>query len=543
MKIKDIRNFRKWFFCGLLNPTKDSWLYKRADCQRYEEPEKPEIDVEICIKTLKKATKWCRLAGAAEWRKFKQSEAPTEFCDFHEDPDPLIDVWVCLSTKKKPLKSCRMTGAVKMKQSEVPTEFCKKHKLPPKKTNPFFHHDGLGLYLDFMEHAWDPEAQAATEQRIMDYLGFIGGEGVDVAAIFSYLMTNKKAHQHLNWKIPFMAVDTPEGKKADLAKKNPRYYELFDSFCELLSIAEIKAQVIAEMNKYTFWIYENNVNGVSNFWDKKAAHYQDLHVKRMLSIMLKYWTLDEIHIIPINEPNHRGSDERGHTIAEYCKRIWHVCKTKGLKLLNFWADITGSEFARAQLVFHGWNNTCLKCEHRWRAKISDLELATCPKCGQIGYDPVEKKYWIDRSYDCPKCRRLWDNIESYGRDCASINHGVSILQDLEKGHLSFKIFLRSGNWRIKWTEDGSSNPLCKGYVMGHGYSWKIGDREQIKEMLIYVWTKCKNANRKRIFIWGIYPMEQFIIHDWGIQSYYSVATVNKDRFAAVGEAYKIVFGN
>jgi len=541
MNFKDFLNFRKWFFCGLLDPAKGSWLYKRADCKRYEES---EIEVEICTEThpRKKATEWCKLAGTAKMEKFKKGEVPTEFCEFHKDPDPIVKVWACLATKKKPLKSCRMTGYVDFKTSEVPTEFCKIHKLPPKRTIPYFHHDGLGLFLDFLDHAWNPEDQAHTEQRIMNYLGFIGGEGVDVAAIFSYLMTNTKAHQHLNGKIPYLIVQTLGGKKADLKKENPRYYELFDRFCYLASLAKIKLQVIAEMNRYTFWVYENNINGVPNFWHEKAAEYQNRHVQRMIAIMLKYWTIDEIEIVPINEPNHRGSDEKGHIIAEYCKRIWLVCQSLGMKLRQFFADISASEFARAQLVFHGWTNSCLKCGNVWRRKVVDLENAICPKCGQIGYDPVDKKYWIERGYDCPKCRRLWDNIESYKRDCIGINHGISILADLEEGHISFKAFLRSGNTGIKWTEDASSNEACEGYVMGHGYPWRLGSAVQLKKMLIYVWTGCKENSREKIFIFGIYPMEQFIIHDWGIQSYYSITTVNHDRFVAVREAYEAVHG-
>jgi hypothetical protein len=544
MNIKDFLNFRKWLFCGLLNPQKDSWLYKQADCQRYEEPEEPEIEVEICTETLKKATEWCRSAGTAELRKFKESEAPTDFCELHKDPDPLIDVWVCLATRKKPLKSCRVTGYVQMRKSEAPINFCKIHKLPKKIKNPYFDHDGLGLFLDFMEHAWNPKKQAETEQRIMNYLGFIGGEGVNVAAFFSYLHTNKNAHKHLNWKIPFMAVDTPDGKKADLSKVNQRYYELIDRFAELLSIAKIKPQIIAEMARYTFWIYENNVNGVPNFWHEKARPFQQKHIHRLIEIFLRYFEIEDIEIVPINEASHGGSDESGHLIANYHKAIWLFCETLGLPLKNFWADTSESEFARSQLVFHGWNNGCLNCEYKWTDKIEDLKTASCPNCGHAGFDPAESKFWIERSYDCPKCHSyLWDNIERYGRDCAAIGHGVSISEDLERGHKSFLAWLGSGNWRVKWTEDGSNNPNCEGYVMGHGYPWRLGSAEQIKEMLIYVWTECKNAKGKKVFIWGIYPMEQILIHEWGLQSYYSVSTVNKDRFAAVREAYQAVFGD
>lgn len=548
MFLKTFLNFRKWFFCGILNPAKGSWLYKRADCQRYEKPEEPEIPVEICTETRKRATEWCRLAGTAKEEMFKESEAPKEFCDQHEDPDPVVDVWVCLVTKKKPRASCRMTGYVEMKKSEAPKEFCKVHKLPKRWRNPYFHHDGLGLFLDFLENAYPKNKQAETEQRIMNYLAFLSGEGVDIAAFFTNLHTNTKFHKHLNWKTPFIKVETPTGNKADHSKENPRYYELVDRFAEMLSIAKIKPQMIAEMDRYTTWAYEkeNNVNGVPNFWHEKARPYQKKHVRKLIEIFLKYFKIEDIHVIAVNEAAHGGQDKMGHTIANYHKAIWEFCRDLGLPLTNFWADISESEFTRSQLTWHGWNNECLKCGQRWTERIEDLPSARCPnpECRQIGYDKENKKFMINRSYDCPKCHTyLWDNIESYGRDCCAIGHGVSIFGDLERGHFSFEHWLGSGNPRTKRTEDASNNPDCRGHVMGHGFPWRLGDREQIKEMLIYAWTKAKNSRVKKSFIWGIYPMEQFIfLEGGGVKSFYSVSRIDKDRFTAVGEAYRAVFG-
>lgn len=547
----NILNFRKWFFCKLLKPAKNSWLYLKADCKRYDE-EEPTVGLRICTVSGDIANEYCEMAGTVEFKEFKASEAPKNFCTVHkkeDEQDPVVKFTRCRISKHRPRESCRMLETVKIKKSEIPAGRCEDHKLPKRRRIRFFHHDGLGILLDFLAHAWKKKDQAETEQRLMDYFGFIAGEGIDIVAAFSYLHTNKLAHKHLNWKIPFLCVKTQDGKKADLAKENPRYYELFDRFCELLSIAKLRLQIIAEMDRYTTWIYQNNVNGVPGFWHARARPFQEAHLNRMLKIMLKYWDLDDIFIVAVNEAAHAGSDEQGHIIADYHKDIWLFCKSLGLKLKNFWADISLSEFARAELVFHGWYNSCLSCGHHWTGKINDLKTSSCPNCGHPGWtqDPVTQveKYWIDRSYDCPKCRRLWDNIEEYGRDCVPIKHGFSILKDVlctYDEHINIvKAVLGSANDIFKITEDGSSNPECEGFVIGHGYPWRLGSAAQNKEMMIYVWTECKDASRKKIFIWGIYPMETFLVQSWGLEEYYSVKSVNKERFAAVCEAYEEVY--
>jgi hypothetical protein len=515
---KTIFNFRKWLFCGLINPSKNNWLYKLADCKRYDKEEKEEPQ-------------------------------PEPKPDPEPEPEPTVKFTRCMISKHKPRESCRILETVRIKKSEIPKGLCEVHRLPKRVRIPFFHHDGLGILLDFIAHGWRKKDQAETEQRLMDYFGFIAGEGVDIVAAFSYLHTNKLAHKHLNWKIPFLRVSTPEGSKTDLSKENPRYYELFDRFCELLSIAKLRLQIIAEMDRYTTWIYENNINGVPGAWHPKARPFQQAHLARMLKIMMKYWDLDDIFVVAINEPAHGGSDEKGHIVAEYHKDIWLFCKSLGLKLKNFWADISLSEFSRSQLVFHGWLNHCLYCGHRWEAKIEDLKVAHCPQCDHIGWtlnpDTGVEKYWIDRSYDCPKCHRLWDNIEEYGRDCVPIKHGFSIKKDVvdtRDEHLNLvAVIIGSANDVFKITEDGSVNPECEGFVLGHGYPWRLGTAAQNKEMMLYVWTECKKAKRKKVFIWGIYPMETFIVQSWGLEEYYSVDSVDKERFAAVREAYEIVF--
>lgn len=492
MSIKDFLNFRKWLFCGLLNPAKDSWLYKVADCQRYEEEE--YVTVNVCSKNPQYLynEKWCESAVEAT---FPKGQEPTAVCIACKPLD--VQVTVCKVTGMKARTSCRMTETKIFPQPEAPTKFCNVHKLPTRNFIKDFDHDGLGLFLDFLDHAWNPDDQPQTEQRIMNYLGKIAHYGVNRVSFFSYLHTNRAEHKHLNWKIPW----TKSGNKFDFTKPSERYAHLRDRFLEMLSIAKLKPQPILEMDRYTTWGYENNVNGITDFWtDPKARAIQIAYAVSWYNAMRKYWENKDIYIVPVNEPAHGGNDAKGHLIANYHKEIWLSLETYGFLLKNFMVDISLSEFSRAQLVYHGVNNKC------------------------------------------PKCDRPWDNIEEYDRLCIGINHSVSITADLEEGHKSFSGFLGSGNNTIKWTEDGSSNPLCNGFVMGGDYGWRLGSAAQVKEMLVYTWGTCKTANRRRVFIWGIYPMEQFHIRDWGLQSEYSIERVDWSRFEAVVEADKQING-
>jgi len=356
---------------------------------------------------------------------------------------------------------------------------------PPTDQIKFYHFDGLGIFLDVLAHGED------ALPRIDAVIAKAASYGVSAISYFSYLHTGRNEHKHLNWKTPWLR----EGDKfqLDVSFDDSWYYDLHRKFLAILKKYNIKPIPQGEMWRYTKVPYEINVNGVNGFLDAKALQYQKLGYK------------------PVNEAAHAGSDRLGHLIANWHRSIWLAIKDR-VKFKDLIIDVSHSEFASAELVYHG---------------TGPRRTATPP------YKPK------DYRQNCNKCGKPWGNKKEDDRIITFEQHRCSIFDDLHKdvktGEDRLNEFLRSASRHIKFSEDGSQNPKAT-IIPFPGEHWRLGDADQIYEMVKHGSSECKRKGKD--FYWGIFPMESLLNHSWGKEEYYDVDTINWDRFEAGQKGFK-----
>lgn len=364
---------------------------------------------------------------------------------------------------------------------------------PPQIYHKFFHLDALGIFLDILEHE--------DFDRVEEVISKASFYGCSACSFFMWLDDNKPEHRNLKGKIPWKISNN----KVDFDKPdNDWYWPLYRRFLEMLKKYNIQPLPQAFMWKYTFYHFENNSNGIKSFFDQPALKYQKWMAWRTLVEQERLGIKPRIKFI--NEPNHGGRCEgpgRGHWIANWHRDMWEHARDKGLmtKLEDLVIDISESEFASAQLVWHSGDHV------------------RCTKCGV---------------YE-------WDNKEEYDRNALREQHGVSIITDLERDHVSLDVFIKNlHNWQIKWSEDGSR---YGNIVPVPGLPWRQGDALQVYEMLKKAWGDCEASTRKKHLYWGIHPKECLRIVNDIFVDYWDAQIINWDRFLSADVAHAEIFGS
>lgn len=374
--------------------------------------------------------------------------------------------------------------------------------IPDTESLDFFHLDSAGIFMDILEHGWDEKHEKETFERIEAYLWkVLKYAHPSVLSFFSVIHSGGAEHEHLNFKTPWI---TDADGRFDFRVWSERWWELYLRFLALLNRLKIQVMPQAFMREYynAFLRKENNVNGVDGLLDPNALWIAKRFVGRLVQAQLS--TSFHPNIIFVNEIGHGGSDDKYHAIANWHKYLWeHLRDTKGIPLTSIWADTSHSEATRAQLVHHSKGNEY------------------CPKCG------VYK----------------WDNIESYDRDCRAIKHNIGIIDDLEFGHVSFKAWLGSANWGAKGSEDGSHNPKAKLTPIPL-LKWRVANPDQLKEMLTYIWTECKEAKKRKEYVWGMFFNGQHSLVKGKTKSYFTpdLPQVYWERLDIVGKVHKEIYG-
>jgi len=375
---------------------------------------------------------------------------------------------------------------------------------PPPETEPLklFHLDSAGMLMDILEHGWEERYEDEAFERIEAYLQKVLSYAHPTAlSFFSVIHSERPEHSHLNFKTPWI-VDVEEDR-FDFTVWNERYWELYIRFLQLLGRLKIQAMPQAFMREYynAFFKRENNIHGIDGILDPNALWVAKRYVGRLIQGQLG--TLLSPNIIFANEIAHGGKDDIYHAIANWHKYLWeHLRDQKGIPLTSIWADTSHSEATRAQLVYHGKGD------------------AYCPKCG---------KY-------------KWDNIQEYGRDCRAIKHSIGIIDDLERGDVSFKTWKGSANWGGKGSEDGSHNPDAR-IIPLPSMKWRVANPDQLRTMLIYVWTECKEAKKRKEYTWGMFFNGQHSLVNGKIKSYFTddLPAVYWERLHVVGEIHSEIF--
>ncbi|MBW1975268.1 MAG: hypothetical protein JRI45_06820 [Deltaproteobacteria bacterium] len=352
-------------------------------------------------------------------------------------------------------------------------------------------------YTNFAPNIYKKSKEDAVFNRIEKVIARAASYGTSAISFFCWLHTNKKEHKHLNYRTPL----TWKGllsKSLDMEIPCYRYWELYRRFLALCKKHGMATIPQAFMSKYTFYPFEgHNKQDIKDFWAPNAKKYQKWLIWRFL-IEQKRLGL-EPHIKFINEPTHKGRDDLGHIIAKWHKDMWlHAKAMTGLKLENLVIDISHSEFAKAELVYHGRNNACVKCG------------------------------------------RPWSNVKEYDRLALCEQHGCSTKDSLYEGEKDIDTFIGSANWRAKFSEDGSKQGKIA--PLGRDYPWRLGNAKEVKEMLLFAWGKCKNARKKKHFYFGLFPMETLKKRSWGLEEFYDIDGIDWSRFQAVHDAYIEIYG-
>ena len=331
--------------------------------------------------------------------------------------------------------------------------------------------DFLGIFLDFLNSAWEFKDQAEAEKRIVDVLIEIRRHRFYRLSFFMWVCDGKGEHAHLNWKTPYVWEKPLVGKrKFYLDEWEGRYWELFERFIWLMRLVRDKnnrhswlhpaPQV--NMDRYDYYPFEHNHNGVKRFWTKEALPFQMALAIKALEIVKKVYGKNyQPYWKPINEPIHGGDHDKGHIIAEWHRDMWFAVKELS-DLRHLIIDKSHSEYALAQLVRHSGDG------------------------------------------NCHHCGKPWDNKKEYDRLLIPEEHGVSILENLKERN--FPAFLGSAWWRSKWSEDCGGGPNAKGPVFIGDPQYRVGNAVQVKEMLLNAWSRCKRHSRRKEFIWGCFPM-------------------------------------
>jgi len=369
------------------------------------------------------------------------------------------------------------------------------------------HADFLGIYLWFLAKSWNPITRWYWKNRLRETVRRARDKQASFICGFLWLCDNKPEHHHLNNKTPWKFKKKPH-KVFDLMKPNKKFWKIYRIFHKVLMSEDMEFWVSVEMDRYCYYPFEHNVNGVKGFWTPKALKHHLNLMKKTCQVTRSIRGEDyQPPIKPINEPAHWGDHELFHTIGRWHVEMWEKALKQYTKLTRIILDGSHCEAALGEF---DKRQKCHICG-RWQGNDVYLDAD--------GFRQVIPEY-----------------------------HGVSIIQNLTTpdGHGLTKMrFLTSAWKKVKFSEDGGAEGLCdiaKG-VHIPGTNSCEGDADQIKEMLLYLWGESKKAGK--VAIWGLFPMEAFKDDDgeWDLwYENYKVNRIDWKRINAAINANKTIYG-
>ena len=459
-------NFRKWLFCPLAKKNNWRWLFNVCNCQRYEPKWVWLWICPDCRKVVKEDK------PGAIYQKFTQGQEPTESCDCAIIP-PIVETVtrkVCIRSGELVRSFCLHTEVREYEKGLEPTKQCTIHNYRKSGRRKEMCGGALGFFLWFIRVAWKKANQMMAEELAMETFAEWAKRDVTYLDWFVFLCDNKAEHKFLNDKTPFVQYISKILKKRmfKLSQKNPRFFELLDRFIFMHSLFDISPAPQVFMDRYNYYPFENNDEGVKGFWTDAAFPYQKLLTKWVVEVCKKHFG-ENFLLKFINEPRHRegkNADEKFHRIAIFHRDLADqvlipIMSSKESAYSMIITDNSESEAGQLLIVWHG------------------------------RHAPI-----------CPKCKKLLSELfptrlteEWMGRLRDGEQHSVNFISDFEKGYNSLIAFFKSANIKSRWHGDGSDDcEQAKGYRIGN---FCFASAKQYEETCDFAWKKQVEHNKSR----------------------------------------------
>jgi len=545
-------NFRK-FFCRRLF-RRGSFLYRLADCVRYERP------VLICLDSGLLASQYC---PNREWREFIAGTEPKETCRAHLT----ISLRVCKDSFLLPTDRCPSTIEKEFKRWEAPEERCPIHKekkwsgsvcrlsdqrpsrycfqLSKKemenqprrcgiahhsapvggyeRKNPLHHAQFLGSWNWFRVEAWDPRNETAAIDEAIKLIREMRIYRFSLHDGFFWLSDGRPEHRHLNWRTPWRVKD----RVFDLEEWEPRFWELFKIWLEIHRMFDLDyAPQLFMAFGYNRYPFENNRQGIRarKIWDERIREYQLALARRTMETYREVYGDDYRPFVKIcNEPAHHGDADLFHRIMYFHQDVFERALAASTDISHLIIDISGCEGSIGELK-------------EWEPR------ERCPKRGS------------------PLCREGGHGKDQYDRLAVGEVHGYSTKMDWIRPRIwnarrgewvdNIDPYFGSANRARRFTEDaGGRNGDGLGAVFpppetGKRPRYRFANAAQRYEAAQFIWRRQKERGRreKRIIL-GSFPVETLRWVDGLYRAdYRRDAWIDWSRFAAVNRAYDEVFG-
>jgi hypothetical protein len=466
----------------------------------------------VCNKTNLIANPYCE---DTEAKKFREWEYPVEFCLECEEPEPVtVTKEVCAYTGHLAIDNCMYTEVKTFPIDQVPGP-CELHdfgELPPKRTEMQVGH--LGAFLGFLREAWKPEDEMNAVQQAVETFHEYAKRGVYMLDWFMWLCDNKPEHSPLNGKTPYVQYVKNGKRWFKLNEWDKRYWYLFEMWIRIHKMFGIQPCPQVFMDRYNYYPYEHNDNGVTRFWTDKAYPYQRATLRKALSIIKDvYGHGFRPYIKFINEPRHGGSDDKFHVVADFHRKLYDYEFRKFSDLKHLVIDNSGSEGGQLLLVWH----------------MGGENGQRCPKCDRRFPDIFGK-----------------DTTQEMGRDRIGEYHSVSTIGSFEQGYNSLDAFFRSANRITRWHEDGASDcENSSGYKIG---PFCFTNAQEYEATCDYVWGRQVEYNRtaspaRKKYNWmALFPAETLLKIDGVFYEQYAKEYINWARIDGMLRAHIKHFG-
>ena len=408
-----------------------------------------------------------------------------------EPPIEYISVWVCEDSQILSRIDCRKGILTEFIKGTEPTDICEidHNPTPPivyPEIIPDIHAGFLGIHLWYL-YKNDTEELARTlhEVRI---------RGIGTIDFFLWLSDGYSEHAHLNQQGPYLYIGNGQ---FDLSKWNEEFFTKLETFASECAKIGLRVAPHLFMDRYCYGPFENNINGVSRFWTDEAFPFQKAFSDKVCHILDKY--SDDYWIKPINEAAHYGSTDQFHVIGQWHRRMWDEVFQHHIRIDRLIVDVSMSEGAQIYL------NEPLLCGKPYVQ-------------GEVHGDPL-----FDRG----------DATDSILAE----THSIGTIDDFLPPSEALN-FLFSKWRRYKLHGDGSST----GSFDLAGTGFRMGNAQEVYDMLIFLWTKSKSAGKQAIF--AIFPMESFHADNgsWNLWfENYSRENIMWDRLDACARAWKEIY--
>ncbi len=429
------------------------------------DPPDPPIDpiqyvyMDTCIDSLEMRNTYCPDDRIEFNKKYVTGTEPSTWCSFHKAPDP-------------------------------------PYPYPPIIED--IHAGFLGFNLWFYANAWNPEDEAAIIAQAKLTFHEIRARGIGVVDWFLWLSDGDPEHAHLNTKTPYLVV----GNSFDLSKWTPRFWELFRIFIQLHEDFGLDPEPNIFMDRYCYGPFENNINGVNDFWSVEAYIYQKALSEKACQIMKDVFGDDyDPTIKPLNEGAHYGNIDQFHVLGQWHRDLWNDVFSKYTTIERMVFDVSMSE----------------------GVQIYENEILLCGK----PYIPGEK-------HGNPEHDRA-DITLSILAETHSVATKANLIGNEKLEYLGSK-------WRrYKFHGDGSDSGT--GFHVP-GTDFKQGTPAETYDMGFYLWTKAKAANKQAVY--SIFPMESFRDDNgnWNLWfENYKVNNIDWSRIDSLVQAHKDVYDN